>query len=68
MNITNYSDRIIQHDGQEWRVLATGARDERGVYCHLASVHNFRQQKNGKYPIQIGDFVSVAVLDSGRHA
>lgn len=68
MNTTNYNDLVIQHDDEAWRVLGTGVRDERGVYCHLASVNRFRQQKNGKYPVQIADFIPVAVLENGRSA
>jgi hypothetical protein len=67
MNTTaNYNDRIIQHDSQVWRVLSTGVVTEQGVFCHLASVHSFRQQANGKVPYQICDYVPVMVLDRGR--
>lgn len=63
MNTQNFTDLIIQHDDLVWRVLSTGVSDERGVYCHLISVHSHK--KDGS-PYQICDFVPLAVLKRGR--
>lgn len=54
---------VIEHDGDLWRVLATGATDEHGrVYCQLASTTRARQQRNGANPIQIADWVDPLKL------
>jgi hypothetical protein len=55
---------IINLDGDTWRVLSTGANRDGKVYCHLASTTRFRQQKNGKNPIQMCDWVDESVLQN----
>lgn len=39
--------KIIEHDGDTWRVLSMGTRRDGKVYCHLASTTRSRQQRNG---------------------
>ena len=51
---------MINHDGDTWRVLSEGAYRDGMFYCHLASTTKF--QKDGKTPIQIGDWVSSKKL------
>ena len=52
--------QVIQHDGQEWKVIGTGTvREDGKTYCHLASTAQFVQQRNGARPIQIGDWVQL---------
>lgn len=54
---------IINWDNDTWRVLSTGTTDDYGrVYTHLASTTRFHEQRNGKSPIQICDFVPAEVL------
>jgi len=55
---------VIEHDGDQWRVIAKGAtRPEDGfIYCHLASATRFVQQRNGKRPVQVADWISPEVL------
>lgn len=71
----NYQDRIISWDNDQWRVLSQGATivDENGddlglVYVHLASTTRFRDQRNGRNPIQIGDWIPASVLRAGKVA
>lgn len=71
----NYQDRIICWDNDQWRVLSQGTMvvDENGndlglVYVHLASTTRFREQRNGRSPIQICDWVPASVLRAGKAA
>lgn len=71
----NYRDRVISWDNDQWRVLGQGAhntnQDAHGddlVYVHLASTTRFREQRNGRYPVQISDWVPVSVLRAGKVA
>jgi hypothetical protein len=61
-------DCTLVHMGQAWRVLGVGAERNGNTYCHLASLHNFRIQKNGKVPMQIGDWIDNAVLAAAKEA
>lgn len=47
----------INHDGDTWRILSKGATRDGKTYCHLASTTRFQQQKNGKVPVQMGDWI-----------
>ena len=58
----SFLDKQIVVAGDVWRVLGAGAQRDDNTFCHLASTTRFRQQKNGKNPIQIGDWVDTAVL------
>jgi|Laugresbdmm110sd_1035091.scaffolds.fasta_scaffold120073_2 hypothetical protein len=58
----SFLDKQIVVAGDVWRVLGAGAQRDGNTFCHLASTTRFRQQKNGKNPIQIGDWVDTAVL------
>jgi hypothetical protein len=49
----------INHDGDTWKVLGEGATRDGKVYCHLASTTRGRQQRNGWYPIQMGDWIEA---------
>ncbi len=50
----------IEHDGDTWHVLSTGARREDGkVYAHLSSTTRGSHQKNGVNPVQISDYVDM---------
>jgi hypothetical protein len=62
----SFLDKIIVHMGDAWRVLGVGAQREGNIYCHLASTTNFRQQKNGRIPAQIGDWIDTEVLKAAR--
>jgi hypothetical protein len=52
----------IQHDGDTWNILGEGATRDGKTYCHLASTTQFRQQRNGKNPVQICDWIDHAVI------
>ncbi|WP_441253643.1 hypothetical protein [Bradyrhizobium sp. 613_E4_N2_2] len=57
------TQKVIEHEGDHYRVLATGAIDEAGrVYCHLASTTRFVQQRNGRRPIQICDWINADAM------
>ncbi len=58
----SFLDTSIVVAGDVWRVVGVGAQRDGNTFCHLASTTRFRQQKNGKNPIQIGDWVDTAVL------
>ena len=52
----------IQHRGDTWAVIGQGACRDGKIYCHLASTTQFRQQRNGPNPIQIGDWIDTSVI------
>lgn len=52
----------IQHDNDTWNIIGEGATRDGKTYCHLASTTRFRQQRNGKNPIQICDWIDHAVI------
>ena len=52
----------IQHEGDTWKILAEGALRDGKVYCHLASTTRERQQKNGRVPVQIADWIDQQVI------
>lgn len=55
-------DQLIKIDGDTWRVVNTGATRDGKTYVHLASTTRFRQQKNGKNPIQMCDWIDEKLL------
>jgi len=59
MNKNAMSQQQISHEGDDWRVLSTGAERDGLVFCHLASTTRFNQQRNGANPVQICDWVPV---------
>lgn len=63
---TEFSGKIIVHIGDTWKILTTGARTENNIYCHLASTHKGKQQKNGWMPQQICDWVDAAVVKAAK--
>lgn len=62
-----YDELIIQHDGEEWRVINVGAKDGDRLLCHLASTTRGRHQRNGWSPAQIGDWIDIDTLEAARH-
>jgi len=54
--------RYIKWDGDTWQVLATGAMRDDSLYLHLSSRTRYTPQRNGRNPIQIGDYVPVALI------
>ena len=52
--------------GDTWRIVAVGAQRDGNTYCHMASTHLGRQQKNGWMPAQIGDWVDSEVLKAAK--
>lgn len=52
----------IQHDNDTWNILSQGAARDGKVFCHLASTTQFRQQRNGKNPVQICDWIDAALI------
>ena len=58
----------LVHMGRAWRVLGVGTERDGNTYCHLASLHQFRVQKNGKVPMQIADWIDSAVLAAAKEA
>ena len=59
-----FNGKKIEVDGDVWTVVATGTQVAGNTYCHLASTTRFRTQKNGKTPVQIGEWVDTAVLEA----
>lgn len=55
-----FIDRTVLVDGHEYRILSLGAEGSEGkVYAHLASTTEFIQQRNGKVPRQIAEFITL---------
>lgn len=60
---TDLLDRTAAFDGDVWMVIGVGVTDADGfVFLHLASTTRFRQQRNGKVPVQIGTFMHPEVF------
>lgn len=60
---------VVEHDGDRWRVIAKGAtRGDGYVYCHLASTTRYVQQRNGRRPVQIVDWIAADALRAGGAA
>lgn len=55
-------DKVVQHAGETWRILALGVERDGKTYAHLASLSRGRMQRNGFVPCQIGDFNDNALL------
>lgn len=62
MNTNQLFNKVIAHMGDTWRIVAVGTQRDGNTYCHMASTHLGRQQKNGWMPVQIGDWVDTEVL------
>ena len=66
MSEVNFNGKKIETDGDVWTVVATGTQVAGNTYCHLASTTRFRTQKNGKTPVQIGDWIDTALLEAAE--
>lgn len=53
----------ITLDGDRWTVLSLGISERGLVVAHLASTTRFRQQANGRVPIQIVEWVNPSALE-----
>ena len=53
-------DDVIEHSGDTWRILSLGVEDGDRRFAHLASTTRYRQQRNGRVPIQICDWIPNA--------
>jgi hypothetical protein len=47
----------IEKDGDTWVILSLGVELDGKRYAHLASTTRFRQQRNGKVPVQQCDWI-----------
>ena len=53
-------NKQIEIDGEIWTVIGLGVTREDGkVFAHLSSTTKFRQQKNGRVPVQICDWINL---------
>jgi len=66
MDKQEFLDKVIVHIGDTWKVIGVGAQRDGNTFCHLASTHRGRKQKNGWYPVQINDWVDTAVLKASK--
>lgn len=55
-------NQLIEHDGDTWKVLSTGAERDGKIYAHLASTTRISKQRNGDNPVQIGDWIDADLL------
>lgn len=64
MNKLRFADHLITVDNDDWRVLGVGIvnNDAGTVYLHLASTTRFRQQRNGKIPVQMADWFPLSLF------
>lgn len=58
----NTERKTVELNGDTWRVLSLGVRQDGKVYAHLASTTRFRQQRNGERPIQMCDFIDEKLV------
>ncbi|MGV1017469.1 MAG: hypothetical protein ACOYBW_08840 [Fluviibacter phosphoraccumulans] len=57
----------VQHDGDRWQVVSYGAtRDDGTRYVHLASTTRFRNQCNGRMPLQIADWIDPSKIEKSK--
>jgi len=56
------ADVHVEVNGDTWKVLSMGARRYGKTYCHLASETRFREQRNGRVPMQISDWLDDELL------
>lgn len=56
---------LITLDGDEWVIVNVGVvdNDTGNVFCHLRSTTRFVQQKNGRRPVQIGDWLPTSLFE-----
>jgi hypothetical protein len=54
--------QTIELDGDTWAVIGLGVRQDEKVYAHLASTTRYLQQRNGRCPIQVCDFISESLI------
>lgn len=47
----------IEKDGDIWVIVGLGVEVDGKRYAHLASTTRFRQQRNGRVPVQQCDFI-----------
>lgn len=66
MSKEQFLGKVIVHIGDVWKVIGVGAQRDGNTFCHLASTHRGRQQKNGWMPQQINDWVDTAVLEASK--
>lgn len=57
---------LVDHEGDTWRVLQTGRRDDETTLCHLASTTRGWQQRNGWYPVQAQASIPNATLKAAH--
>ena len=62
LNAPAGDDHLIEHDGDTWNVLSTGAERDGKIYAHLASTTRISKQRNGDNPVQIGDWIDADLL------
>lgn len=53
----------IYIDGDTWRILGIGASRNQQTYLHLASTTRFQEQRNGRAPVQITDWVDDWIIE-----
>jgi len=53
----------IEHEGDTWRILNTGAFRDGCVICHLASTTRYRKQRNGDNPIHMTDLIDAEAVE-----
>lgn len=58
------TEAIIKIEGDTWRILSVGMQFDSTVMCHMASTTRFRDQRNGKSPIQELLDVPAKVLEA----
>lgn len=51
--------KVIAYDGDEWVVIACGAREGDSTYCHMTSTTRFRSERMGPNPVSIATWVKL---------
>lgn len=51
--------KVIAYEGDEWVVIAVGARESDLTYCHLTSTTRFRSERLGPNPVSIATWVKL---------
>lgn len=64
MKTADLTKFLITLDNDEWVVVSAGAINnaDKTIYLHLRSTTRFVQQKNGKRPVQIADWLPISLF------
>lgn len=61
---TDLIGKIITVDGDTFAIINVGFTVDGKIYLHLSSTTRFRQQRNGKCPVQAADWFDLEEIEA----